>query len=207
MGIFNSIKKKAASTQDGEQRYAVSLISGHYEMRPPDINLWCIGNDYKPCVLVIPLSAWERMDSIITLTSQEQWRRLSSTVAKYSQGSEVVVTVILPSGEECSNELTFVATCGCKRLYTDSPILVPVLMSVACMNSYFTPLAHCIEDHLTPPKSLAQSFLQNIEFIESDGTLCIPLSRRSKNPRRYDKFTMLPNGDKIEIFETYTVNG
>lgn len=208
MGIFDSIKKKGASTQDSEQKYAVSLISGHYEMRPPDTNLWCIGNDYKLCVVIIPLSAWERMDSIIAMTTVEQWKRTGSTIAnaKYSQGQELlVVTVTSASGKELSNELTFVSTCGCKRLYTDSPILVPVLMSVACMNNYCIPLEHCIEDHLTPPKSLAQSFLQNVEFIESDATLCIPLHRRSKNPRRRDKFTMLPNGDKIEIFETYAL--
>jgi len=199
---------KGASTKDSEQRYAVSLFSGHYEMRPPDINLWCIGNDYKPCVVIIPLSVWERMDSIITLTTVEQWKRTGSKIAnaKYSEARKFVATLITPSREEVSlGEVTCVGTCGCKRLYTDSPILVPVLMSVACMNDYCIPLQHYIEKHLTPPKSLAQSFLQNVEFIESDTTLCIPLHRRSKNPRRRDKFTMLPNGDKIEIFETYTL--
>jgi hypothetical protein len=209
MGIFDIIKKKGSSTQDSEQRYAISLVSGHYEMRPPDINLWCIGNDYKPCVVIMPLSAWERMDSIIILTTVEQWKRTGSEIAnaKYSEGQQLlVVTVASASGEELSNELTFVSTCGCKRLYTDSPILVPVLMSVASFNNYCMPLAHCIEGHLTPPKSLAQSFLQNVEFIESDEALCIPLKRRAKNLGRHDKFTMLPNGDKIEIFETYTIN-
>jgi hypothetical protein len=208
MGIFDSIKKKGASTQDSEQRYAVSLASGHYEMRPPDINLWCIGNDYKLCVVIIPLSAWERMDSVITLTTVEQWKRTGSKIAdaKYPEGAKLVLTLIEPSGKEISGEVTCVGTCGCKRLYTDSPILVPVLMSVACWNGYYIPLQHYIENHSIPPKSLAESFLQNVEFIEADKTLCIPLSRRSKNPRRRDKFTMLPNAAKIEIFETYNVS-
>lgn len=208
MGIFDSIKKKGGSTQDSEQKYAVALTSGHYEMRPPDINLWCIGNDYRPCVVVIPLSAWERVNSIMTLTTVEQWKRTGSTIAnaECSQGQVLVVTVTSPSAEECSNELAFVSTCGCRRLYTDSPILVPVLMSVACMNDYCIPLEYYVENQVTPPKSLAQSFLQNVEFIESDKALLIPLYRRSKNLRRYDKFSMFPNGDKIEIFETYTVS-
>lgn len=205
MGIFDRIKKKGASAQDSEQRYAVSLISGHYEMRPPDINLWCIGNDYKPCVVVIPLSAWERMNSIITLTSSEQWNRLSSLNAKHSREQKLVVSVTdIETGEESSQEETAMANCGFKNLYTDNPVLMPVLMSVTCFNDYCIPLTHYIENHLVPPKSLAQNFLQNVEFIESDETLCIPLSRRSKHLRRYDKFTMLPNGDKIEVFETYT---
>lgn len=206
MGIFDSIKKKGASTQDSEQRYAVSLVSGHYEMRPPDINLWCIGNDYKLCVVIIPLSAWERMNSIITLTSSEQWSWLSSPNAKHSQEQKLVVSVTdTETGEESSHEETTMANCGFKNLYTDTPILMPVLMSVACFNDYCIPLTHYIENHLAPPKSLAQRFLQSVEFIESDATLCIPLHRRSKNPRRRDKFTMLPNGDKVEIFETYTL--
>jgi hypothetical protein len=207
MGIFDSIKKKGASTQDGEQKYAVSLISGRYEMRPPDINLWCIGSDCKPCVVVVPLSAWERMNSIITLTSSEQWDRLSSPNAKHSQEQRLTISITdIETGEELSHEATTMANCGFKNLYTDTPIFLPVLMSVATVNSFYVPLGHYIENHLSPPKSLAQGLLQNVEFIESDETLCIPLSRRAKNPRRYDKFSVFPNGDKIEIFETYTVS-
>jgi hypothetical protein len=208
MGFFDSIREKGASTQDSKQRYAVPLISGHFEMRPPDINLWCIGNDYKPCVVIIPLSAWERMNSIITLTSSEQWDRLSSPDAKHSREQKLIVSVTnTETGEESSHEETTMANCGFKNLYTDTPMLMPVLMSVACFNDYCIPLTHYIENHSAPPQSLAQNFLQNVEFIESDETLCIPLGRRSKNPRRYDKFTMFPNGDRIEIFETYTVIG
>jgi hypothetical protein len=208
MGIFDNIKKKEPLIQNSDERYAISLISGRYQMRPPDINLWCIGNDCKVCVVIIPLLAWERIESIITLTTVDQWKRTGSKIANenYLEGRKFVATLITRSREEVSlGEVTCVGTCGCKRLYTDSPILVPVLMSVACMNDYCIPLQHYIENHLTPPKSLAQSFLHNVEFIESDATLCIPLHRRSKNPRRRDKFTMLPNGAKIEVFETDTL--
>jgi hypothetical protein len=205
MGIFDGIKKKERAAQDVEQRCAVSLVSGRCEVRPPDINLWCIGNDYRLCVVLIPLSAWERMDSIITLTSQEQWRRLSSPNAKHSQEQKLVISVTdTETGEESSHEEEMMTNCGFRNLYTDTPVLMPVLMSVACFNDYCNPLARYIEHHLAPPKSLAQTFLQNVEFIESDQTLCIPLHRRSKNPRKRDKFTMLPHGDKIEIFETYS---
>jgi hypothetical protein len=207
MGIFDRIRKKGTLAENSGQKYAISLFSGRYEMRPPDINLWCIGSDCKPCVVVVPLSAWERMNSIITLTSSEQWDRLSSPNAKHSQEQKLTISITdIETGEELSHEATTMANCGFKDLYTDTPIFLPVLMSVATVNSFCVPLEHYIENHLTPPKSLAQGLLQNVEFIESDKTLLIPLYRRSKNPRRYDKFSMLPNGDKIEIFETYTVS-
>jgi hypothetical protein len=52
-----------------DEKYAISLISGDYKMRtPPDVNLWCISNDCKPCAVVEPRSTWERINSIITLT-------------------------------------------------------------------------------------------------------------------------------------------
>jgi len=207
MGIFDSIKKKGTSIQDSELGYAVTLASGRYEMRPPDMYLWCVRSDYKLCIVVISLLAWEQMESIITFATGEQWKRAGSKIAdaKYPEGAKLVLTLIEPSGKEISGDVTYLVTYGCKRLYTDSPILVPVLMSVVCWNGYCIPLQQYIENHSIPPKSLAQSFLQNVEFIEADKTLCIPLSRRSKNPRRRDKFTMLPNSAKIEIFETYTL--
>lgn len=205
--IFNFNKKKKSPKQDSEQKYAISLISGHYEMRPPDINLWCIGNDCKPCVVVIPLLAWERMNSIITLISSEQWERLSSPNAKHSQAQKLIISVTNnETGEVSSNDETTMANCGFKNLYTDSPIFLPVLMSFTVFNSYFIPLGHYLRDNSTPPKSLAQSLLQNVEFIESDKTLSIPLSRLSKNLGKCDKYSRFPNGNKIEIFETYTVS-
>jgi len=206
MGVFDRFKKKWPSTQDTDQKYAISLISGHFEMRPPDINLWCIGSDYKPCVVVVPLSAWERMNSIITLTSSEQWARLSSPNFRHSQGQKLIISVTdTETGDESSHEEITTANCGFKNLYTDTPIFLPVLMSVTVFNSYFIPIDHYLKNHSTPPKTLAQGLLQNVEFMESDESLSIPLIRRSKNLRRCDKYSRFPNGDKIEIFETYSV--
>ena len=204
MGVFDSIRKKRASGDHIAQKCAISLASGQYEMRPPDINLWCIGSDCKPCVVVIPLQAWERMHSIIMLTSQEQWKRLSSTLTEYSHEQSTVVTVTTASGEDAEHKAVFAATCGFRRLYTDTPILVPVLISLATMINLFAPLEHYIRNRSTPPESLAQGLLEDAEFIESDQTLCIPLTRRSRSLSSYDKFSRFPNGDKIEIFETYT---
>jgi len=204
MGIFDSIKRRTPQGEHIAEKWAISLVSGQYGTRPPDINLWCIGSDCRPCVVVIPLQAWERMDSIITLTSQEQWKRLSSTLTEYSHEQSTVVTVTTASGEDAVRKAIFVATCGFRRLYTDTPILVPVLISVATMTDCFVPLEHYIRNHSTPPRSLAQGLLQDAEFIDSDQSLCVPLSRRSKNLSRHDKFSVFPNGDKIEIFETYT---
>jgi hypothetical protein len=202
MGIFDSIKKKPEPKQNIDPEYAVSIISGHYEVRTPDINLWCIGRDFKPCIVVIPLSAWEQMNSIITLTSSEQWGRLSSPDAKHSKEQKLVISITdNKTGEESSHEETTMSNCGFKNLYT--PILLPVLMSVAVSNDYFIPIENYLRNRITPPKSLAQSLLQNVEFIESDESLSIPLARRSKNLKKSDKYSRFPNGDKIEIFETY----
>jgi len=207
MGIFDSIRKKGESTQDSEQKYAITIAEGRYFMRPPDINLWCIDNDGKVCVVVIPLIVWERMNSIITLTKDEQWKQTGSTIAnaEYPQEQKRVVTVTLPSGEQLSGKVPYGVTCGCKRLYTDTPILMPVLMPEAYLKNYWISLANYLKAESSPPKSLGQRLLQNVEFIESDQTLCIRLNRRPRNLRKCDKYTNFPNGDKVEIFETYTL--
>jgi hypothetical protein len=147
------------------------------------------------------------MNSIITLTSSEQWDRLSSPDAKHSQEQKLVISITdNKTGQESSHEETTMPNCGLKDLYTNTPIFLPVLMSVAVFNNYFTPLDHYLRNHSTPPKSLAQGLLQNVEFIERDESLSIHLIRRSKNLRKCDKYSRFPNGDKIEIFETYSVS-
>ena len=204
MSIFNFNKKMKSPTQDSEQKYATSLISGHYERRPPDINLWCIGSDFKPCVVVVPLSTWERMNSIIALTSTEQWNRLRSPYIKHSQEQKLIISVTnTETGEESSHEETTMANCGFKNLNTDTPIFLPVLISVSVFNNCCIPIEHYLKNNSTPPISLAQSLFHDVEFIEIDETLCIPLIRRSKNLKKCDKYSRFPNGNKIEIFETY----
>jgi len=209
MGIFDRFKKTETGIQNSDQKYAISIISGHYEMRPPDINLWCIGSDCKPCVVVVPLSAWERMNSIITLTPSDQWACSSSPNIKHSKEDKLEISIINnKTGEEyLSEETTIMKNCGFKNLYSDAPIFLPVLMSVTIFYRNFIPLAHHLENHSTPPNSLAQGLLQNVEFVERDPSISIPLYRRSKHLRKSDKFSIFPNGEKIEIFETYsTIN-
>jgi hypothetical protein len=96
-----------------------------------------------------------------------------------------------------------VATCGCKRLHTDTPILVPAVMSVATYETYYVPLSKYMANKLPPPKSLAQIFLQNVEFLDHDENLSIPLKRQAKNLINSDYFTRDREGNKVEIYVLY----
>jgi len=155
-----------------DNKYAISFGGGDFKVGDQsDISLWCIDSDCQSCVIIIPPSTYQQIDSLVT---------------KYAEKHNVAATI------------------GCKRLDTDTPILMPVTMSIPSCESYFVPLSHFMQNHLPPPKQLALNLLHNIEFIEHDEyKQTIHLKRQAKRPKKGDYFTQDKESNRVEIYKTY----
>lgn len=74
------------------EKYAISFASGDFKIgKNPDINLWCLDNALKPCSVVVPRLAWEKMDNIITQYSQEQKMATTCCCRKINTNNPVMM--------------------------------------------------------------------------------------------------------------------
>lgn len=122
----------------------------------------------------------------VIVLPQPSYNLLDSFVTEYAEKNSVAVTL------------------GCKRLDTENPLFMPVVMSIATYNEYFIPLSKYIIDKLSPPEKMAKEFFNNVEFAKHDIiSQTIKLWRQAKDLSKGDLWTRNIEGKRIEIYVTH----